>query len=222
MTDHKAEAAKVRLDALNGLRTAIAKLCEPFETRAPIKLGTKRGHRVHVVTHLPLIQQLRNAITANFGVGPGGSSAPDTRALVDAGAFDLYQEVRATIKDVWYASAAPDLRYDSRRKPEENLAEWLDLIDNDDTPTGLLTKWSKTYGRWVERIEALFEPGENLQRLCPECGHVWKHIASEIVSLNVRTLSVTCPVCSKSWSGLAELEVLAATFWTGTKVALEA
>ena len=223
MTDRKQEAAKARLDAVNNLRTAVAKLTEPYETRTPIRLGAKRGHRVHEVTHLPLITQLRNAIQSDLGVGAHNGASVSTRSLLNGEAFDLYRDLRTTIREAWFGiEALPALRYDSRNQPETTLADWLDLVEDADLPTGILTKYSKIFARWVERIENLFEPGEQLLRFCPECGSLWKHAASEFEHVSVNTLVVECIGCGKKWAGLAMLEELAQLAWAGHKLVLEA
>jgi hypothetical protein len=173
---------------------------------------------MQLVSALPLVTQLRQAITPS-GAGGSGGSPTKQRLPMDAGAFDTYRYIEEEARRL-LAGCSLKLR-----QPKE-LERVITRYQGEVQKYGELEleQAAKTARLWVERIEATLVPPRRrrpVQQACPApgCGALWDVSGAE------RVWAVTvwagmevprgeweawCSVCESLWVGEDLSQFLAA------------
>lgn len=201
-------------------------------TSADTHRAVERLTAVHMV-HLdgreyecePLLEQLRQAITASLGKGSSTVGTSADGGLINVAAHDLYETIdgwaRAWLQD-WKRDHRGDLLSIITNMPAMIQAEHANGLITDDMRERL-DAW---FGQWVAKIEDLFDPPhqKELTAACPECGERYmireerddegnvvettRHGAVVIPVKRGRAVIAECRCCGSMWateSGLIEL-----------------
>ena len=171
------------------------------------KIETDDGWKM--VTMLPLVAQLRQAITPSGSGGAGG--APTKQRLpMDAGAFDAFRYIEEEARRLLAGCSTKARQPAELERVITRYQMEIQKFGEDE-----LEQAAKTAGLWVKRIEATLTPPRQrrpLQQACPAdgCGALWD------VSGEERAWAVTvwaglevprgeweawCSVCDSLWVG---------------------
>jgi len=134
--------------------------------------GREAGRTLVTIDRLPLLHQLRNAISSSLGQTHAGHSDPASRlGGLNVAAFTLYEDIDGRIRSAWldmtgeYSKADPDLI----------LRRWYlrvrNLFEAGAWSAGQVNAWSAVVRRWVKDIDNMFDPEvvKELSGPCPNC-----------------------------------------------------
>lgn len=182
----------------------IAALVDPYQhaepytvlkLRSPIPDGSPTQEiRVHRTRHPPLLEQLAAAVepssSAAGGMRGGYASNPSARlAAID----------RLLAIEVGSAKWVIDLDMSLRRTPVENLRALVGAAD----VTDRLVKDAQRWVTWARVVTGWDVPPRALKEPCPICG------LRGTVRVRLDPAEACCLECSATWSGDAEIAVLA-------------
>lgn len=172
------------------MQAAIYRLVRPYPVATAQPDATaERGERVTVVTHPPLLQQLREAVYSGTGAHANGNTSGAERIPLDPGALAIHDNI-ARIIGVWYAKAQlRPVGLDTAGMLEEWARSFIEARHRGEVPD---ESWLRRLARlqlWASEIEALFDPPKQvpLASACPICGVSW---ASNRDGENVQALVV--------------------------------
>jgi hypothetical protein len=183
--------------------------------------GTYKGDR----PELPLLTQLRDAITANIGPG-NGNKALHERSNHNSTASQLFSDIEKPVRQ-WAITAG----YVPNGHPvEEVLRGWYSAVYLDRDLD--LRYYNAALADWIDQIVNLFDPPHRypLNAPCPICGQTWVTSIEDghekrSYALNVVERDapdpihlVTCrnPDCGATWHGIEGAEALSALLHTGS------
>lgn len=187
------------MDDFAKLSDNVHRLTKPHTTRVETDEGFK------VATLPPLIDQLRAAKTPSGGAGHGG--APTKQRLpIDAGAFDLFEEIEAEAKQLL---AACSLARAKPRALEDVIVRYRAAIQG--FGAAEVGNAAVVTERWISRIEdALTPPPQRrpMQQPCPSCGELWDCMVPERrwaltawTQGPMTAWEVYCSACGAEWLG---------------------
>jgi hypothetical protein len=175
--------------------------------------------KLHKAEHLPLLHQLRDAVTPSTNTAAGSVSLKSTRNLVDSDALYRYALITSAIGD-WCRIAKVEPTHGPHKDAVVDLQRWYvgyTQYPHDDTwHLSELRKWAAT-------IRALIEPKKQfyLETPCPICDkRSWvDHDGNEMLfpllvqyclpkgdeSLKPTAL---CRACNAVWQGFDSIEEL--------------
>jgi hypothetical protein len=203
------------------LARALARLTDSFEV--PTIQGEDGDPFITVVTHEPLLAQLREAVVGGIGSHEGSSSSdPRARLPFDPGAQAIYDNI-ARIARTWHTAAA--LR--SAVSLEGALVDWgrhyRRMRDEGEISAEQYARRAARIDAWCDQIEALFDPPTMvpLQSPCPVCKRIrivnqagehvlalvveyWK-VCDRISRTNARCRGADCAASWTGWGGVQTL-----------------
>lgn len=207
---------------------AIERLTRPFQVAtaqpvAPQRADQQPGQRITVVTHPPLLLQLRDAVYSGTGAHAAGNATGAERIPLDPGALSIHTNI-ARIVGVWYAKAElPQVGYSLPAQLEEWGRSFAAAHAAGDVTEESFTRRIARLQEWASEIEALFDPPKvvPLDAACPVCSCSWAtnrdgdRVHALVVEYwlsgeLVRRTAARCrnAECETEWHGIAGVQQL--------------
>lgn len=137
-----------------------------------------QGLRLQSSHTLPLLDLLRESVYSGSGGYGRGGTAKDQRAIIDPGAFAMYEDIRRGVHSLLEEAVGVD-RVGPLGEPKDELRRWhrLYLRQITDgwlpatTEAGILLRTKRVRG-WATSIADKFDPPKQKEILipCPNCG----------------------------------------------------
>jgi hypothetical protein len=175
--------------------------------------------RTHTTEHLPLLEQLRDAVNPSSNTAAGSSSLPSTRNLIDSDALYRYSLMTSAIGD-WCRIIGVTPTRPPHRDPVKDLTEWY-IAYNRGTDDG---EWYiAELRRWAAQIRNLIEPSKRIEVTtpCPVCGkRTWTDqdgtellfpiVVEYRMPKDGEAIKPTalCRACDAVWSGIGAIREL--------------
>jgi hypothetical protein len=150
-------------ERFNFLLDAVDDLTKPIVEHLTQKEDNGTYIRTHTAEHLPLLEQLRDAVNPSSNSAAGSASLKSTRNLIDGDALYRYALMTSAVGD-WCNM----LKVTRSRNPVTDLRRWYVAY----AATGADGKWYVSeLSRWAFQIRNLIEPPKRFELTiaCPVC-----------------------------------------------------